>query len=79
MKLDLLSTIKGSALEDFFPAGWDLERHIAADRRYPDAGAVVQSGPRDLEIHANVEGIAAQHLVRRNRDGDVEVAGRRAA
>ena len=26
MKLDLLSTIKGSALEDFFPAGWDLAR-----------------------------------------------------
>ena len=24
MKLDLLSTIKGSALEDFFPAGWEV-------------------------------------------------------
>lgn len=26
MKLDLISTIRGSLLEDVFPAGWDLER-----------------------------------------------------
>ena len=36
MKLDLLSTIKGSALEDFFPAGWDLARMDALAGRAPE-------------------------------------------
>ena len=36
MKLDLLSTIKGSALEDFFPAGWDLERMDELAGRAPE-------------------------------------------
>ncbi len=26
MKIDLMSTIKGSLLENFIPSGWDLER-----------------------------------------------------
>jgi len=36
MKLDLLSTIKGSALEDFFPAGWDLARMDELAGRTPE-------------------------------------------
>jgi glucosamine-6-phosphate deaminase len=36
MKLDLLSTIKGSALEDFFPAGWDLARMDELAGRSPE-------------------------------------------
>jgi glucosamine-6-phosphate deaminase len=36
MKLDLLSTIKGSALEDFFPAGWDLARMDELAGRAPE-------------------------------------------
>ena len=36
MKLDLLSTIRGSNLEDFFPAGWKLEKMEELASRSPD-------------------------------------------
>ena len=42
MKLDLLSTIEGSALEDFFPAGWDLARMDELAGRAPE-----RSGERE--------------------------------
>ncbi len=35
MKLDLISTLKNSLLEDFFPAGWDLERMDSLASREP--------------------------------------------
>lgn len=43
MKLDLLSTIKGSLLEGFFPAGWDLARIDACCSHEPHAITLPQS------------------------------------
>ncbi|MHB1001378.1 MAG: sugar phosphate isomerase family [Armatimonadota bacterium] len=37
MKIDLMNTIKGSMLEGFFPAGWDLERIDKLCSLPPDA------------------------------------------
>jgi len=36
MTMDLLSTIKGSLLEGFFPAGWDLAKIDACCSHAPD-------------------------------------------
>ena len=43
MKIDLLSTLKGSLLEGFFPAGWDLSRLDAVAAMPP--GEVLRRAP----------------------------------
>ena len=37
MAINLISTLKGSLLEDFFPAGWDLKKFDRICSRRPNA------------------------------------------
>ncbi len=67
MKIDLLSTIKGSHLEGFFPAGWDLKRmdDIAglpreqATRRaphwHPGFSPIATASLNDFEVEMGLE------------------------
>lgn len=60
--MDLASTIKGSMLEGFFPAGWDLERLDACCRHRPESAT-----ERQPHWHADFRPIACASL------GDFEV------
>ena len=79
MKIDLPSTLRGSLLEGFFPAGWDLARLDAiaalppaeAARRgthwHPDFEAVGLASVADLDVEMGLE-IAAE-IIRARESG----------
>jgi glucosamine-6-phosphate deaminase len=55
--MDLLSTIKGSMLESFFPAGWDLAKIDACCSHRPESAT-----ERQKHWHAKFEPIACETL-----------------
>ena len=83
MKIDLLTTLKGSLLEGFFPAGWDLARmdaiaalapKAALERRphwHPSFEPVPATDVRDLEV---VMGLEIATLILETREAGKELA-----
>jgi glucosamine-6-phosphate deaminase len=83
MKIDLISTLKGSLLEGYYPAGWDLEKidklcsfppESVADRQpwwNPEFTPVVCENVADFDV---MMGEAIATTIRKSRDAGEQVA-----